>query len=501
MKRFFLIFLFLALISWVSLPEAVLGQAPAEKLEREKGVENSSALRESAHDADDEASPPSTTRRVRRSKGEIVQVGQDYHLGKDEEARSVVVIGGNVVIDGTTRELVVVSGSAKVNGVVEGQTVVTLGSLTLGPEAVIENDIVLVGGQYNADPQAVVEGEPIIISMPDWSQGWLKKGFFYARPFPPQFSWTWLAAAAVMAVYLVVALVFPRPASACVNALGSQPIGSFFTGFLTLLLLGPVLFLLAVSVAGILVIPFVFCGFIVACLFGKVAVYAYTGKQILRQPDTATTSRLPLLVLLGGILFMLLYMVPVVGFIVWGMVSLMGLGAAILAMFRSFHREEPPGISVGVRPAATPVEPPPLMTAGTPPPPGAEYSSSQMVSLPRVGFWKRFLATFLDFIPLCLLIPPTKGWFLAIWTIYHIAMWTWKGTTIGGIIVGIKIVRIDGRPVNFAVALVRSLSSFFSAMALFIGFFWAGWDPEKQSWHDKIAGTAVVKVPKGMSLL
>jgi len=194
--------------------------------------------------------------------------------------------------------------------------------------------------------------------------------------------------------------------------------------------------------------------------------------------------------------------VPVVGFIVWGLVSLMGLGAAILAMFRSFHREEPPGISVGVRPAAaTPAEPPPLMTTGTPPPPGAEYSSGQMVSLPRVGFWKRFLATLLDFIPLCLLIPPAKGWFLAIWTIYHIAMWTWKGTTIGGIIVGIKIVRIDGRPLNFAVALVRSLSSFFSAMALFIGFFWAGWDPEKQSWHDKIAGTAVVKVPKGMSLL
>ena len=66
---------------------------------------------------------------------------------------------------------------------------------------------------------------------------------------------------------------------------------------------------------------------------------------------------------------------------------------------------------------------------------------------------------------------------------------------------GIKVVRLNGAPVNFAVALVRSLSSFFSALVLFLGFFWAGWDREKQAWHDKIAGTLVVRVPKGMSLI
>ena len=67
--------------------------------------------------------------------------------------------------------------------------------------------------------------------------------------------------------------------------------------------------------------------------------------------------------------------------------------------------------------------------------------------------------------------------------------------------VGIKIIRVDGQPINFAVALVRSLSSFFSAVVLFLGFFWAGWDKDKQAWHDKIAGTIVVKLPKGLSLI
>jgi uncharacterized RDD family membrane protein YckC len=60
---------------------------------------------------------------------------------------------------------------------------------------------------------------------------------------------------------------------------------------------------------------------------------------------------------------------------------------------------------------------------------------------------------------------------------------------------------VDGQPVTFWVALVRSLASFFSALALFLGFFWAGWDREKQAWHDKIAGTMVVRLPKGAGLI
>src|SRR5205823_14906626 len=84
---------------------------------------------------------------------------------------------------------------------------------------------------------------------------------------------------------------------------------------------------------------------------------------------------------------------------------------------------------------------------------------------------------------------------------YFVGMWTWKGTSVGKICLGLKIVRTDGTPIDFAVALVRSLASFFSALVFLLGFFWAGWDREKQSWHDKIAGTVVVQVPKGVSLL
>jgi uncharacterized RDD family membrane protein YckC len=38
-------------------------------------------------------------------------------------------------------------------------------------------------------------------------------------------------------------------------------------------------------------------------------------------------------------------------------------------------------------------------------------------------------------------------------------------------------------------------------MVLFVGFLWIIWDAEKQAWHDKIAGTVVVRLPKAAPLV
>ena len=121
--------------------------------------------------------------------------------------------------------------------------------------------------------------------------------------------------------------------------------------------------------------------------------------------------------------------------------------------------------------------------------------------MPRAGFWLRLAATVLDFILLIWVLPVAEQWFVPIWVTYHVALWTWKGTTIGGIVCGLKIIRPDGRPVDFTVALVRSLASVFSFAALGLGFFWVGWTRDRMAWHDRIAGTTIVKLPKGVSLI
>ena len=52
----------------------------------------------------------------------------------------------------------------------------------------------------------------------------------------------------------------------------------------------------------------------------------------------------------------------------------------------------------------------------------------------------------------------------------------------------------------FVDALVRGLSGMFSIAALGIGCLWMINDPERQTWHDKIAGALVVKVPRDLVL-
>ena len=39
----------------------------------------------------------------------------------------------------------------------------------------------------------------------------------------------------------------------------------------------------------------------------------------------------------------------------------------------------------------------------------------------------------------------------------------------------------------------RYFSYFLSALPLGLGIFWVGWDAKKQGWHDKLAGTLVVR--------
>jgi uncharacterized RDD family membrane protein YckC len=91
--------------------------------------------------------------------------------------------------------------------------------------------------------------------------------------------------------------------------------------------------------------------------------------------------------------------------------------------------------------------------------------------------------------------------FLLILAAYGAVMWQLRGTTVGGSICHLKVVRLDDRPLDWTCAIVRALSCFLSLIVVGLGFLWVAFDDEKQSWHDKIAGTVVVQVPKGVALI
>jgi uncharacterized RDD family membrane protein YckC len=84
---------------------------------------------------------------------------------------------------------------------------------------------------------------------------------------------------------------------------------------------------------------------------------------------------------------------------------------------------------------------------------------------------------------------------------YGAMMWKLRGSTIGGIVLDLRVVRTDGREIDWGTAIVRALACFLSLAVAGLGFFWIAFDDHKQAWHDKIAGTVVVRVAKGTPLV
>jgi uncharacterized RDD family membrane protein YckC len=124
--------------------------------------------------------------------------------------------------------------------------------------------------------------------------------------------------------------------------------------------------------------------------------------------------------------------------------------------------------------------------------------------LPRAGFWIRIGALLLDALLVGFLMGVLHHGYrleLLVLAAYGAVMWKLRGSTIGGIVFDLRVVRLDGREVDWETAIVRALGCFLSLAVAGLGFFWIAFDEQKQAWHDKIAATVVVRVAKGTPLV
>ena len=68
-----------------------------------------------------------------------------------------------------------------------------------------------------------------------------------------------------------------------------------------------------------------------------------------------------------------------------------------------------------------------------------------------------------------------------------------RGHTIGLRIVGARIVRENGDLSGFFHTSVRGAAAILSAIPFGLGFWWAIWDPQRRTWHDKLLHTHVMR--------
>jgi len=590
---------------------------------------------------------------------EIVAIGHNVTLSEDRHTDAVVAIFGSVTSAGTVNESVVsvlgsshvtgtvgdsvvaVMGSVYVNGPVEGDVISVFGNMELGPKAVIRGDVVVFAGTLTRDPDAVVHGDVQELFTGigadfEWLSPWIQRCLLYGRPlaFVGGLGWAWGIALGFLALYVLLALMFRGGVERCAQTLEERPGQSFLAALLTMLLTPVAFVLLCITVLGIAAVPFLALALLCAGFFGKVVVLATLGRRCGSFLTPGETLNPAIAVIIGGALVLLLYTVPIVGFITYKLLGILGLGVVVYTLLLAFKASRQPlvtpsaggpgaaggpsaaggggsgapgggGPDAGTQPYSsvnatanvgaqggaasrsgpgsrsgadasggasygTPGGHDFVASAGSGPMGGASSQSgtasgtgadaasasaggvgtgagsagsggagmsgsasageaagvggssggstgaggttagsatlsvAERLALPRAGFWIRIGALLLDALLIGILVHTGHDGFdvsLLLLAAYGAVMWKFKGTTVGGIICGLQVVRLDGREIDWATAIVRALSCFLSLAVVGLGFIWIAIDDEHQGWHDKIAGTVVVRSPKGHSLL
>lgn len=147
--------------------------------------------------------------------------------------------------------------------------------------------------------------------------------------------------------------------------------------------------------------------------------------------------------------------------------------------------------------------------------PQSDLNPADDVAPVYVGFWARVGASLIDTIIIMVVTVPlltaVYGWqyfestspvhgpldFLISYLLPAVAVilfWQYRSATPGKMAINAIIVdaKTGGKP-STGQLIIRYVGYFVSTIPLLLGLIWVAFDKRKQGWHDKMAGTLVVK--------
>lgn len=302
-----------------------------------------------------------------RLTGTRIAVGQDVRIQRDEEVRdAVVVVGGNLVVEGRVRDGIFVAG----------------GDIQLTSSADVRGEIVVVGGQITRETGARHVGSISHVSFGDWwsRQSW---GFIPTVRFGQIGPWLSLAGTlarvSVLALLMAVLLIVARaPVARVGRAVAAEPLRAllvglaaeiFFVPFLVAASIGLVITIIGIPFVAVLV-PIAIIMAVFAFLLGFTAVACRIGEWVEDrlgwQPGNAfVATAIGFMILLapmvlarlvdvaswmaGPLTFVLVAFGLTVEFLAWTM----GVGAALMTGLGRWYTVPPPITAEPGQPEAT----------------------------------------------------------------------------------------------------------------------------------------------------
>lgn len=458
-------------------------------------------------------------------------------VNKGDVFQTVVVMGGDAEIYGTVNDAVVVMGGKLLldGGIINGDCVILGGSAEVNSGTVIKGDLVMIGGVHTIDPGVEIKGDKVIIAA--WAgkilnniTPYLEHCIFKGRFISLSLPWTLWILAGYIVLMFVCAILFHSTFVKSIEIVNHKILTALLIGILVPVAVGPVFVALSISFVGIPAIPAVIMTLQGAMLIGIFAINAHTGKHILSI--FGCTSPLPPIVfaLIGSILYGLLMLIPFAGGFITLILSTVGTGAGVLAIFsfvKTFKATRcmtgKPDVSAGSNNSTTqmpeitesaemevvPVQEIPASTRSL-------QQTTSVVTTTNATFLQRLGAAIIDTMlvlivfgmitrPITCMLnqsnDPAGSFGLFMLLVYFTAMWAWKQTTVGMIVFRLKVYRVDNSPLTFSIAIIRALGLLLSILPFGLGFLWMIWDKDKLTWYDRIAGTVVKRVDGTVSIV
>jgi hypothetical protein len=257
-------------------------------------------------------------RRERRGRhgSERVVFGRSLTIGAEETVDKAVAIGGSITVAGHVRYDAVAIG----------------GSVTLLPGASVGGDSVAIGGAVSVAEGATLEGDNVSLggaipttvgSMTRWVVG--GPHMFLTFGFASRLT----RAVLLLVIAVLIAAAFPGALTRIGAYLVNRPGLSALGGVAILLGFVPLCVLLAVTIIGIPLIPVAVMLLVALFLFGFTVSAAWLGERLPFLQEKAPVKT----VALGGVVFVLVGLIPWIGTAALIFAAAFSAGATLLSRF------------------------------------------------------------------------------------------------------------------------------------------------------------------------
>lgn len=246
--------------------------------------------------------------------GGMIEIAEDARVGGN-----VYLAGQRIRVDGRIDGFLRAAGQEVVlDGPVEGSANVRGGSLRVGPGARIAGDLsyTVPAGKVLIDPGAQIDGSVTAHRV---------------RPGPPIGIFRALLMIGFLLAGMALVALFPMAAGAAEAALRRRPAAALGFGVLWALLIPICLVLLAITVIGLPLALILLAIYLISIYIGRAVIALWIGRRLLRGRPRPARGRLVMAFLLGGVILLLLSLIPILGGIVAVVATVLGLGALLLA--------------------------------------------------------------------------------------------------------------------------------------------------------------------------